>query len=101
MGSFKTSQGLRLETHHIDRLMRKAKENKIERMVYEHGYVFCEDCNRSGGVRIDCSHQISVKEAKESGRAELCYDVTNLKMLCRECHQKLDGLDLKFNKTKC
>ena len=100
MGTFKTSQGLRLTTQQIDRLIYKAKENKIARMTFEHGFIFCETCQRSGGVRIDCSHQISVKEAKETSRTELCYNVTNIKMLCRECHQKLDGLNLEFNTTK-
>lgn len=32
-----------------------------------------------------------------SGRAELCYDLDNLTVLCRKHHQKKDKLDLRFN----
>jgi hypothetical protein len=100
MGTFKTSQGLRLETKQIDLLIRKAKSNKIEKFVSLYGYIFCEDCQKSNSTRFDCSHIVSVKEAKETGRSELCYDSNNIKILCRECHQKIDGLDLKFNNQK-
>ena len=97
MGTYSTSQGTRLSTSQIDRLIRKAKESKCRQMNEDHGFIFCEKCSISGGSRFDCSHKISVKEAKESGKVELCYDISNINILCRSCHQKLDGLDLKFN----
>ena len=97
MGSYRTTTGERLTTQQIDRKIRVAKTTKIENMVDDQGYISCETCGRSVSVRLDCSHIVSVKEAKESGRAELCFDPNNIKILCRECHQKLDGLDLKFS----
>ena len=96
MGTFKTSQGLRFTTIQIDRLVRKAKKEKIDQMNIDHGYIFCESCLKSNNSRFDCSHQISVKESKENGSCEFAWDVNNIKILCRECHQKLDGLNLKF-----
>jgi len=94
MNTTSTSTGERITTQECDRRIRKAKQERIDIEMLEHGYVFCHDCKRSGGVRIDCSHDISVKEAKESGRTELCWDVENITMLCRQCHKKKDGLYL-------
>jgi len=99
MPTYSTSKGTRISTQTIDRLVRSAKETKLRNMQDEYGFVMCENnqCNKAGNVRLDCSHVISVKEAKETGRAELCYDINNIKILCRECHQKKDGLNLKFS----
>lgn len=37
------------------------------------------------------------KHAKGGGRAELAWDVKNMRVLCRSHHQEQDGLNLKFN----
>src|SRR5690606_25994199 len=98
MNSYKTSNGERIKQSVIESLIRKAKAEKVKQQFEEHGYNFCENCKISSGTYLDCSHQISVKEAKESGRTELCFDVENIKILCRLCHQKLDKLNIQNGK---
>ena len=94
MNSYKCSDGSRLKQSTIDRLITKAKANKVRNQFEDHGYNFCEKCGISNGTYIDCSHDISVKECKENGRTELAFDVNNITMLCRGCHQIKDKLKL-------
>lgn len=77
--------------------MRYAKGLKLEQQEINLGYNVCEDCFRNDCKPIDVSHEISVKEAKESGKAELCWDLDNLKIRGRKCHQEKDKLNLQFN----
>lgn len=97
MNSYSTSSGERLKQSTIDRLITKAKAEKLRQQFDDHGYNHCEVCGISSGVYLDCSHKISVKEAKETGRTELCFDVNNIDILCRDHHKERDGLGLKFN----
>ena len=92
MNTYQTSNGERIKQSVIDRLIRKAKAEKLRQQFDEHGYNFCEECGISSGVYLDCSHDISVKEAKESSRTELCWDVENITILCRKHHQIKDKL---------
>lgn len=98
MNSYRTSTGESLSNSVIEYRMGLAKKQLLENQVDEHGYNFCEQCGRSSGTYLDCSHDISVKKAKEEGRAELCYKVGNMTVLCRKCHQEKDGLGIKFTK---
>lgn len=84
--TYSTSTGERLTTNQIDNRVRKAKEEKF----YNLEYGFCETCNRSGGIRLDMSHLISVKECKESSRVELAYDLNNIILECSQCHNKTE-----------
>ena len=93
MNTYKTSTGERLKQSVIDSLIRKAKAAKLQEQHDEHGYNHCEDCGISSGTYLDVSHRISVKEAKETGRTELCFDVKNLDILCRKHHKDRDGLN--------
>lgn len=92
------SDGTKISKSTQNYRMRLAKFDKVWKMKNEHSYVFCEECLRSSGVRLDCSHNVSVKECNETGRAELAYDVNNIKIRCRECHEKHDKLNLKSGK---
>jgi hypothetical protein len=94
MNSYGTSEGERVKQSVIERLITKAKEQKVRYQFEEHGYNFCEQCGISSGVYLDCSHNVSVKEAKETGRTELCWDLHNITILCREHHQIKDKLKL-------
>jgi len=87
-----TSDGKVLYSTVLEAKIYNAKRAKLAEFIITHGYFFCEDCNRneSCGEPIDLSHTISVKEAKESRRAELCYDLNNIKLRCRTCHRKHD-----------
>lgn len=96
MNHYRMSNGQKIAKSVIDRKVREAKQIKLYRFLDEHGFYFCEDCNRSDVFPIDCSHDISVDECQKTGRSELAFDVENIKLLCRACHQKKDGLNLKF-----
>lgn len=90
MNSYSCSDGTRLKQSVIERLIKKAKASKVQQQFEDDGYNHCEVCGASNGTYIDCSHDISVKECKESGRTELSFDVNNITMRCRLCHQKHD-----------
>ena len=96
MSSYKLSNGDYIKKSVIDARVRKAKEQVISNQLYEYGYNFCEECGKSSGVRLDCSHRESVDSCQKNGRSEKAYDVNNIQVLCRGCHQKRDGLDLRF-----
>lgn len=97
MNTYKTSDGQRFTQSQIDRKIRQAKEIALSRQYLEHSYHFCENCGISNGTPLDCSHDISVKKAKENGMTEQCWNPGNITILCRKCHQEKDKLNLKFN----
>ncbi len=90
--TYKESSGARLTRGNIERKIKQSKAKKIDSQLLEHGYNFCEECGRnaSSGEYLDCAHTIPVKECLESSRAELAYNVDNIRMLCRPCHRKQD-----------
>lgn len=99
MGTYSTSSGERLTRSQIETRIRNSKRELLENQILEHGYNFCEDCGRNAsGTRIDCSHNISVKKCLEEGMAEIAWDKYNMKVLCRECHQKKDRLNVQWTK---
>ena len=90
--SYYTSDGERLNRAQIETRIRKAKAEKIDQFLLENDYCFCEQCGvNASNTRIDCSHVVSVKECLESGFAEKAFDVENIKLLCRSCHNKHDN----------
>ena len=93
MNSYRTTSGERLNQSTIDNLIRKAKAKKLQNHLDDFGYIFCEKCKKSGGSYFDCSHNISVKKCKENGETEKAFDVDNITILCRSCHQKHDKLN--------
>ena len=92
MGSYKTSSGERIEKSVIDSRVRKAKKSKVDSQFEEYGYNFCEECKRSSGTHLDCSHDISVDKCQKTGRSDLAYYVNNITIRCRNCHNKHDNL---------
>ncbi len=97
MNTYQTSTGERVTQPQIDSRIRKAKAEALKNQFNEYGYNYCEECGKSSGTRLDCSHDISVKKAKENSQTEQCWNVGNITITCRECHQQKDGLALKFN----
>lgn len=96
MNTYKTSKGERVTQSQIDKLTREAKAKVLENQIDRHGYNFCVKCGKNHlNTYLDCSHTISVKKAKETGRTELAWCTDNIKIRCRECHQELDGLNIK------
>lgn len=100
--TYRLSDGSRMAKSKIDQLVLKAKAAKIEQMLDEHGFIFCEEegCgkNSSAGEPLDCSHDKSVKECQESGQTELAWDVDNITMRCRTCHAIRDKLNIQNSK---
>ena len=92
MNHYYTSDGNRVSKSAIDSKIRAAKKIVIDEQKYEHGYNFCVECGRSTGIYLDCSHTISVDHAQKTRRTELAWDINNIKMRCRDCHQKHDKL---------
>ena len=94
---FSQSDGTKISSKALEINIHRAKELKILEMTDNYGHIFCEDCNEFGLPPeprndmelkiIDCSHQISVDEAKKSGRAELAYNIDNIRMRCRIHHK--------------
>ena len=89
--SSKTSSGNRITTEETNARIKIAKAQKLFEIELEYGYHFCEDCRTNSG-RIDLSHTIGIGKAKQDGMTELCWDVSNIKLRCRDCHNKLDRL---------
>lgn len=85
MNHYWTSTGERVTQSTIDRRIREAKENKLEQQRLEYGYNFCEICKRNGNqTRLDCSHDIAVKK----GNIEQAWDINNITIRCRKCHEE-------------
>ena len=89
--------GKKYTQQQIDRNLSKAKKELRQEQIDEYGYQFCVSCgiNSSHSI-IDCSHVKSVKWCKEHSEIELIWDKSNMDLLCREEHQKRDGLTLQF-----
>lgn len=101
MPTYQTSDGQRVEKSIIDRRTREGKEAALEAQRDEFGFNFCVKCNNNGnGRRLHCSHIISVKEAQETGRAELAWLLLNIQILCEVCHAEFDGLNVQLNFNK-
>lgn len=97
MNTYSTSTGERLTQSQIDANIRKAKAKALENQYDQYGYNFCEQCGKNAvGTYLDCSHDISVKRCKEEGRSEQAWNVKNIVIRCRTCHQKHDKLNVQF-----
>lgn len=93
MNTYSCSNGTRVKQSTIDRNIKIAKGNALEKQLEDFDHNFCYDCGKNAiATYLDCSHEISVKEAKESGRTELCWDINNIRIRCRNCHQIHDKL---------
>ena len=97
MGTYSTSDGKRYTRAQIDRKNRINKADVLMEMTIVQGFISCQKCGRSSGMPLDCAHIISVKEALETGRAELVWDKANVMILCRECHQEHDKNNVQWS----
>ena len=103
MTKYRCSDGSKIEKSVLDRKVREAKQEVLKVQCDLHGFNFCEECKRSGGTYLDCSHIEGVDSCQKNGRAEKAFDVSNIRILCRECHSKFDKLNIQnpksFNKA--
>lgn len=90
MGKYSCSDGTKVSQDQIDRKIRKAKAKKLQIFLEKNGYIYCEECKRNDCKPVDCSHDVSVKECKETGKTELAWDVDNITLRGRACHAKYD-----------
>ena len=90
--TYSTTKGERLTTSQIETRMTYSKGLLLQNQFDEHGYNFCQTCNRNDCKPITCAHVVSVKEAKETGRAELCFDINNMVIEGIPCHKIRDKL---------
>lgn len=90
--TYKDSEGNRYTTEQINRRSDQASKTKLMLQFNEYRYNFCEGCERNDCRPIDVSHTVSRKEAKENGNVEILWDLNNLEILGRRCHQKKDKL---------
>lgn len=90
--TYKDSQGNRYTTEQINRKSDKASTLKLQLQFDEYRYYFCEHCKKNSCKPIDVSHTVSRKSAKENGNVEILWDLENLEILGRKCHQIKDKL---------
>ena len=92
MNTYSDSKGNRYTTEQINRKSDKSAKLLIELQFLDHGYNFCTECLRNDCKPIDVSHTVSRKQAKEDGCVEVLWDLDNLEILGRRCHQIKDKL---------
>ena len=90
MNHYFTTSGERIKKSVVDRRVREAKQKKIDLFLEEHGYVFCEDCRQNNCVPVDCSHNKSVDWCQKNRCVELAWDIDNITLRGRKCHNKHD-----------
>jgi len=90
MNYYKDSKGNRYSSAQVERRIRAAKAKLIRNQLDEFGFNFCTVCQKNSCLPLDCSHHVSVKKAKETGRVELCWDINNMAIVGRLCHKKKD-----------
>ena len=95
MNHFTTSTGERVSQKQIDYRIHRVKAQKIEQFLAEHGYLVCQDCRHNDCKPVDCSHDKSVDWCKKNRCIELAWDVNNITLRGRKCHQIHDKLDIK------
>jgi len=96
MGSFTDSRGSKFTKKAIDRMVNDAKRERMQMQIDEHGYNFCEDCERNSCKPVDMSHDISVSACQSNPNIplELAWSISNITPRGRLCHQKHDNLYL-------
>jgi hypothetical protein len=94
MGSFTDSRGRKFQKEQIDRMVNSAKKERMQMQIDEHGYNFCDDCERNDCKPVDMSHDISVDQCQKDPNIplQLAWSVSNITPRGRKCHIKHDSL---------
>ena len=62
------------------------RTQKLERMIEENGFYYCEHCQQSGGFhKLHCHHLVF--RSRKPNHPNL-HHIDNLLILCDFCHQK-------------
>jgi len=91
---YRDSDGNMYTQAEINIKINEAKAEVKQYFIDTYGYVPCSECLRNDCTPIEMSHTISIQEAKDTGRTELCWKFSNIKPRGRKCHAKLDKLYL-------
>ncbi len=95
------SDGTTVTSAQADRKIRAASQGVMQKQKITHGYNFCTECGiNDRHAIIDPSHEISVKECKETGQTEKAWDPANIPPRCRGCHNKHDKTNLQTTKKE-
>ena len=100
MNHLTTSTGERISRSVFDSRVERAKAKKKKDQFENEGFNFCTICEINDCWPIQSSHIESVDSCIKNGYCEKAYDLNNIQIAGQPCHQKHDGLDLKFTKTK-
>lgn len=100
MNHYFTSSGERISKQEIERRVSEAKKQKLQMQFDERGYNFCEDCEQNDCKPLDCSHNKSVDWCQKNRCVELAWDVTNITIRGRNCHQAYDKLNTQLKWIK-
>jgi 5-methylcytosine-specific restriction endonuclease McrA len=95
MNHYFDSNGNSYNQNQIDNRIRKAGLEKIDLQFLNEGYNHCTECKRNDCKPIDVAHIVSRKKAKELKQVELSWSLNNLQILGRDCHRKLDKLNIQ------
>lgn len=99
MARYPLSNGLYIEKSTLDFRISQAKEEKLAKHMEIYGYYFCTTCRNNECKPIDVAHILSVDWCQKNGQSELAYDLNNMVIEGRECHQKRDKLNLNYGKS--
>ena len=73
------------------KLLNSPRWGEVKRIVWARAEGLCERCRREGYITagVDCHHKVPVESAKtEEHMRKLAYDVSNIELLCIQCHIK-------------
>jgi len=91
--TYECSDGTRLTKVQVNYLVTAAKADFLEDFRDKYDFHYCEGCKRSTGVRLTCSHIVSVDQCQKAGRTEVAFSKYDLELLCSErCHPKAELL---------
>ncbi len=101
MNSFPNTTGEYIKKSVIDGRVSRMKGVKLEQQRDENPEGYFNYCSNPAckmvNVRLDVSHIESVNDCQNNGYCEKSWDLDNMQILCRKCHQLHDGLNLSFS----
>jgi len=96
MNSYRCTDGTRVTKAVIDRNIRTAKALLIESQKQAYGYNFCTECFQNDCKPLDCAHIESVDSCQKNGHAEKAWDINNMRIMGRSCHQHYDKNQINY-----
>ena len=92
MTRYKLSDGTYINKSVLDARISQAKVEKLRHHLDKYDYYFCTTCKQNDCKPIDVAHIKSVNDCQKDGCAEMAYNLDNLVIEGRKCHEKRDKL---------